>query len=89
MAYRMTYWADDNGRGQFALKEYRLKSVQEIPSLILDHQRPEGTVLVTVGRTDGQSPIEKIVWQKSGYKDPCEMVRQGTPGGFVDPGSGN
>jgi hypothetical protein len=71
MAYRLTYWADDRGKGQYALKEYRLKSVQEIPSLVLDHQRPSGTVLVTVNRTDGQSSLEKIAWIHPSYKDPC------------------
>jgi hypothetical protein len=71
MAYVLTYWKAENN-GQSALKEYRLKSVQEIPSLILEHQRPRETVLITLTRSDNQSPIAKTVWKKTGYIDPCD-----------------
>lgn len=74
MAYRITYWADDNGKGQYALRVTRIKSTNEAFSLSLPHQHPNGTVLVTMDRTDHQSPIEKILWQKPGYVDPCTKV---------------
>jgi hypothetical protein len=65
--YILDYWADDHGRGQIALKTIRLKSIQEAYPLSLEHNRPIGTVLITVNRSDHQSVHEKEIWRKEGY----------------------
>lgn len=72
MAYQLHYWTDDNGKGQVELRCIRLKSVEEVFTLTLEHNRPSGTVLITLDRSDKQSNREQIVWQKEGYIDPCD-----------------
>lgn len=70
MAYILHYWRRD-GNGQSELKAKRLKSINEAFPLSLPHNRPAGTVLITVDRSDNQSNIEKVIWTESGYVDPC------------------
>jgi len=71
MAYKLEYWADDNSIGQIQLKSVRLHSIEEAYPLSLEHNRPKDCVMVTVRRTDKQSPNEKLIWIKPGYVDPC------------------
>lgn len=75
MAYQLHYWADDNGKGQIELRCTRLKSVEEVFPLTLEHNRPSGTVLITMDRTDRQSIVEQVIWTKEGYVDPCNEVK--------------
>lgn len=65
MAYRLTYWENGNNpETHYALREVRLKSIQEAYPLSLEHQRPINCTLITVDRTDNQSYMEKIIWEK-------------------------
>lgn len=65
MALRLTYWEDGNDKDtHLALREVRLKSIEEAFTLALPHNRPNRTSLITMGRTDGQSVIEKTVWER-------------------------
>lgn len=69
MAYILHYWElskvartpDDCDE----LKNVRLKSLEEAYPLALPHNRPSGTVLITVDRSDRKSEREIIVWDKN------------------------
>ncbi len=63
MAYQLTYWESD-GSGHAELRNVRLKSIQEAFPLSLEHNRPNGTSLITVDRTDDQSENEMIIWEE-------------------------
>jgi len=65
MAYQLSYWESAKTPDtHYELKCIRLKSINEIMPLALPHNRPKGTSLITVNRTDSRSTWEKIVWDK-------------------------
>lgn len=61
----MDYWKEQDKNTHYSLKTIRLKSVNEIQTLALPHNRPNGTNLITINRTDNQSHIEHIVWEST------------------------
>jgi hypothetical protein len=76
MAYRLTYWESGrNADTHYELKNIRLRSVEEVSSLALQHNRPSGTTLITLERTDRQSNIEKIVWE-TGMAWNAEVIKR-------------
>jgi hypothetical protein len=77
MAYQLEYWQDD-GKGHSLIRAARLqKFSEEFKSVIFadgsvksfaeaSHpaERPPGCTMITVRRTDHQSPWEKRIWSK-------------------------
>ena len=64
MAYVLHYWERKDADTHYELKAIRLRSIEEAYPLSLIHNRPRGTDLITVDRSDRQSNIEKIIWSK-------------------------
>jgi hypothetical protein len=52
MAYKLTYWTVKDQDTAYELKSVRLRSVVEVQSLSLPHQRPAGTDCILLERTD-------------------------------------
>jgi hypothetical protein len=77
MAYQVEYWRDD-GKGHTQIRAARLqKFSREFQSVIFANgtvasfkelsaqpERPPGCTLITIGRTDAQSPTEYTIWAK-------------------------
>ena len=70
MAYQLHYWAKEHywteeNEAYYELKVVRLNKISEAEQLALEANRPTETDLVTVDRTDHQSPIEKVIWKRN------------------------
>lgn len=52
MAYKLTFWTVKDSDTAYELKSIRLKSVNEVFSLSLPHNRPAGTDFILQERTD-------------------------------------
>lgn len=67
MAYELNYWEKNNYRGNpddfDCLKTVRIKSIEEVQSLSLPHNRPDNTNMITLDRTDRQSNVSRIIWK--------------------------
>lgn len=67
MAYILDYWGKGTNYHKDidnldSLKTVRLKSINEAFPLSLPHNRPSGTIMIGVTRSDKQSVYEKVIW---------------------------
>lgn len=77
MSYQLHYWESaPTPDTHYELKVIRLKSIEEVFTLALPHNRPSKTTLITLDRSDRQSNIEKIVWEK-GMDYPAQVKVKG------------
>lgn len=80
MAYRLTYWeAANTPETHYQLKSVRLKSIEEVFTLSLPHNRPANTSLILLERDrnyKGKKWIdEKTVWER-GMDYPENPIRR-------------
>lgn len=83
MAYKVTFWKVE-GKSDIELANIRLKAIIEAMNMVdsflysrnrLAQKRDlnlfdyKECKVITLDRTDGQSPISKILWQDKDYKD--------------------
>ena len=74
MAILLTAWEDDNGKGQKELAHSRSDQPwYDLDEFVKAYSQDPDCVLITKGRTDNQSLVEHILWQKPGYVDPTLM----------------
>lgn len=76
MALQWTSWRAD-GNGQTAIDSIRSDSpkwVNRSTEWLRAQKANRECVLVTKSRTDSQSHVEHIIWQRPGYTDPCQCL---------------
>jgi len=72
MAYNLTFWQVINADTAHELKSIRLRSVNEVFPLSLEHHKPTGCDAIILERTDNHK-YDKVIWANNKAKH-CSAI---------------